>query len=88
VKKFRDANPDYVEGKPCVYVGMTSKTPKERFEQHQRGFKAARFVKKYGIRLKPRQFEQHNPMTFEDARKMEIEIARRRRKKGWGVWQN
>ena len=30
-KKFREANPDYEEGKPCVYVGMTNKTPEERF---------------------------------------------------------
>ncbi|HJO57135.1 MAG TPA: AAA family ATPase, partial [Nitrospinaceae bacterium] len=86
-KKFRNENPDYKEGKPCVYVGMTSKTPEARFEQHKRGFKANRFVKKFGIRLRPRDFERHNPMTFEDACKMEIEIARRRKKRGYGVWQ-
>mgnify|MGYP001227279548 CR=1 FL=1 len=88
VKKFRDANPDYKEGKPCVYVGRTARTPKERLAQHKRGFKAAKFVRRYGIRLKPRQFAKHNPMTFDDARKMEKEKARRLRKKGWGVWQN
>jgi hypothetical protein len=25
--RFRRANPDYVTGKPCVYVGMTGLTP-------------------------------------------------------------
>ena len=38
-KKFRDANPDYKEGKPCVYVGMTSKTPEERFQLHKEGYR-------------------------------------------------
>ena len=36
-KKFREANPDYVDDSPCVYVGVTSKTPEERFEQHKSG---------------------------------------------------
>ena len=26
-KKFRDANPAYVDGKKCFYVGMTGRTP-------------------------------------------------------------
>ena len=24
IKKFKDKNPDYIEGKPCVYVGQVS----------------------------------------------------------------
>ena len=44
-KKFKDANPDYIEGSPCVYVGMTSKSPEERFKQHKEGHKASRIVK-------------------------------------------
>ncbi len=53
-KKFREANPDYVDSSPCVYVGMTSKSPEERFKQHKEGHKAARIVKQFGTRLKPR----------------------------------
>jgi len=87
-KKFRMANPDYVEGKPCVYVGMTARSPEERFQQHKQGFKSARLVKKYGMRLKPRLYRIHNPMTYEEACKMEAEKARRLRKRGYGVWQN
>ena len=45
LKKFREANPDYQEGKPCVYVGMTGKTPTERFEQHKEGYKANNYAK-------------------------------------------
>ena len=33
-KKFREKNPNYKPGKPCVYVGMTGKSPEERFQQH------------------------------------------------------
>ena len=29
--KFRRCNPDYVDGKPCVYVGMTGLDPDLRF---------------------------------------------------------
>lgn len=36
--KFRNANPQYNGSMQCVYVGMTSKTPAERFEQHKTGF--------------------------------------------------
>ena len=36
-KKFRDANPDYIDGKKCFYVGMTGRTPQERFLQHKSG---------------------------------------------------
>ena len=87
-KKFRTANPGYEEGQPCVYVGMTVRTPEERFDQHKRGYKSARFVRNFGLRLKPRQYRSLNPMTFEEARQMEVEKARRLRKRGYGVWQN
>ena len=87
-KKFREANPDDVKGRPCVYVGMTSKTPEERFEQHKSGYKSSRIVKQFGLRLKPRQYQSLNPMSRDDAAEMEFEKARRLRKKGWGVWVN
>lgn len=87
-RKFAEMNPNYIPGKPCVYVGMTARSPEERFEQHISGYKAARIVKKYGVHLKPRQFRSHNPMTYDEAKKMEVLKARRLREKGWGVWQN
>jgi predicted GIY-YIG superfamily endonuclease len=87
-KKFREANPDYVESSPCVYVGMTSKSPEERFTQHKEGYKAARIVKQFGIGLKPRHYKSHNPMSRDEASKMEFEKARRLRKRGWGVRVN
>jgi predicted GIY-YIG superfamily endonuclease len=86
-RKFLEANPGYVAGKPCVYVGMTTRTPETRFAQHKSGYKAARFARRYGTRLKPRQYRRHNPMTREEAKLMEVEKARRLRNRGWGVWQ-
>ena len=87
-RKFREANPDYVDDSPCVYVGMTSKTPEERFEQHKSGYRSSRIVKQFGIRLKPRQYQSLNPMSRDEAAEMEFEKARRLRKKGWVVWVN
>jgi hypothetical protein len=50
LQKFREANPDYDPTKPCVCVGMTARSPEERFQQHLSGYKAARFTKRYGVR--------------------------------------
>jgi hypothetical protein len=86
-KRFLEANPTYLPGKLCVYVGMTARSPEERFEQHLRGYKSARYVRKYGQRLRPRLFRSHNPMTYEEACAMEREKARRLRNRGYGVWQ-
>ena len=36
-RRFVERNPDYRGGSPCVYIGMTSRTPEERFEQHKSG---------------------------------------------------
>jgi len=87
-KKFREANPDMREGKGCLYVGMTSRTPEERFEQHKRGYKSARYVRQYGKWLRKRLYSKYNPMTKEEASIMEGELARRLRKRGYGVWWN
>ncbi|SVB01842.1 uncharacterized protein METZ01_LOCUS154696, partial [marine metagenome] len=34
LKKFKERNPNYVDGKPCVYVGQSSLKPEARFKQH------------------------------------------------------
>ena len=86
-KKFLEANPEFDENKPCVYVGMTGLTPEVRFDQHKRGYKSNKYAKKYGIRLRPRLYAVHNPMTYEEACDMEKEKARRLRNRGYAVWQ-
>ena len=87
-RKFKEANPDYIPGKPLAYVGMTSRTPQERFEQHKTRYKSARLVRKFGVRLKPRQYTSLNPMTYNEAVKMEKLKTKQLRKRGWGVWSN
>jgi hypothetical protein len=85
--KFRRCNPDYDLARPCVYVGMTGQSPDIRFDKHKAGLKANRYVKKYGIRLMPELYEVYNPMPYEAALDMEIELAIHLREKGYGVWQ-
>ncbi len=71
--------------KPCVYVGMTGLPVDHRFENHKNGYKSAWVVKKYGIRLMPELYEHLNPMPFEAAAQMEIELAEDLRAQGYTV---
>ena len=80
---FRKANPDYQHGKPFVYVGMTGLDPDLRFDRHMAGVQA----KRYGLRLMPELFEVYNPMPYEAAREMEVELAIGLRQSGYAVWQ-
>jgi hypothetical protein len=85
--RFRRANPDYDATKPCVYVGMTGLTPEARFAKHKLGIRANSFVEHYGLRLLPRLYAYANPMPYEAAREMEVELAIALREEGYGVWQ-
>ena len=51
-KKFLEKNLDMKKGKLCVYVGSTGIDPQQRFEQHKRGYKANKYVKKFGTCLR------------------------------------
>jgi hypothetical protein len=87
--RFRQKNPDYDHRKPCVYVGQTAKSPKERFRQHLAGIRSNRYVYKYGIRLRPRLYEKINPLPDrEKAERKEALVGQRLRKRGYGVWWN
>ncbi len=86
-KKFVKANPDYQPGKPCVYVGMTGLDPDLRFDRHMAGIQSNQYVQKFGLQLLPELYEAHNPMPYEDARYMEVDLAIRLREAGFGVWQ-
>ncbi len=85
--RFRRANPGYDVMKPCVYVGMTGLSPDVRFDKHKAGLQANRFVERYGLRLMPELYEVYNPMPYDGARDMEVELALSLRAKGYGVWQ-
>lgn len=85
--RFKKSNPDYVLGKPCVYVGMTGLNPDVRFDKHKAGIQSNRYVLKYGLRLRPDLYEVFNPMPYDAARDMEVELGIGLREKGYGVWQ-
>jgi hypothetical protein len=85
--RFRKANPGYVTGKPCVYVGMTGLDPDVRFDKHKAGIQSNRFVKQFGLRLLPELYELYNPLSYEHARDLEVELAIDFREAGYGVWQ-
>ncbi|MET0335256.1 MAG: hypothetical protein ABW190_13365 [Rhizobacter sp.] len=85
--RFRAANPEHQLGKPFVYVGMTGLDPDVRFDKHKAGIQANRYVQEHGVRLLPQVYEVYNPMPYEGAKEMEVELAISLREKGWGVWQ-
>ena len=85
--RFVRANPDYEPGMPCVYVGMTGLDPDLRFDKHKAGIQANRYVMRYGLRLLPRLYAVYNPMPYDGARDMEVELAIGLREQGYGVWQ-
>lgn len=84
-RKVRAANPDRDRKKPCVYVGMTGLTPGERFSNHKTGIKAASAVERYGIRLLPELYAHLNPMPFDAAAQMEMDLAEDLRRAGYTV---
>jgi hypothetical protein len=85
--KFRKANREYDLRKPCVYVGMTGLDPDVRFDKHKAGIQSNRYVRRYGLRLLPELYECYNPMPYDAARDMEVELAIGLREDGYGVWQ-
>jgi hypothetical protein len=86
-KKFADENPNRDPAKLCLYVGMTGRTPEERFEQHLEGIRSSKYPHKHGQHLLPKLFERHNSMTFEDACAMKVELAKELRSQGHAIWQ-
>ncbi|WP_273567260.1 ribose-5-phosphate isomerase [Maribacter halichondriae] len=95
-RKFREANPQFNGVLECLYVGMTSKTPKERFEQHKKGALSKKghnlsssIVKKYGGYLRPSLYNHIPPMSSRaEALKMEEKLALELRRKRYAVWFN
>lgn len=95
-KRFREANPQFNGVLECLYVGMTSKTPKERFEQHKTGYinkkghkLSSAIVKKYGSYLRPSLYNHIDTLDSRaEALKMEEKLALALRRKRYAVWFN
>jgi hypothetical protein len=87
-RKFRELNPRYVPGRPCVYVGLTGLTPERRFRNHKAGYKANPFVRDYGWHLRPDLYPDGNPFPYAEGMRQEAFVARELRGLGYGVWQH
>ena len=74
------------DGKAGYYVGMTGLTPERRFANHKAGIKSASVVRKYGERLVPVLYEHLNPLPYDEALRMEGELAESLRKRGFVVF--
>ena len=94
--KFRAANPQFNGVLQCLYVGMTSKSPKERFQQHKSGFRnkkgyklSSNIVERYGLYLRPSLYNHIEPVaTRSEALKMEELLAKELRRQRYAVWYN
>jgi predicted GIY-YIG superfamily endonuclease len=95
--KFRAANPQFNGVLQCLYVGMTSKSPAERFKQHKTGYVnkkghkiSANIVQKYGTYLRPSLYDHINlkSMTRQQALIMEEKLALDLRRQRYAVWFN
>ena len=87
LKRFLEKNPNYQDAKAPLYVGMTGLTPEQRFDNHKAGHKANRYVRDYGIRLRPDMYQTYNPMTYKQAVAIEAALADDLRREGHAVWQ-
>ena len=65
---------------------MTGLPVDHRFENHKNGYKASRYVRRYGVRLLPELFAHLNPMPFEAAVEMEKDLAEDLRNAGYTVF--
>ena len=94
--RFRTANPQFNGVLECLYVGMTSKTPKERFQQHKTGYRnkkgyklSSNIVQKYGLYLRPSLYNHIDPLlSRSEALKMEEKLALELRRQRYAVWFN
>jgi hypothetical protein len=94
-RRFREANPQYNGVLECLYVGQTSKPPKDRFLQHKTGARSAKghklssdIVRKYGLYLRPSLYQNIGPLSREEALGVEKGLALELRRKGYAVWTN
>jgi predicted GIY-YIG superfamily endonuclease len=86
-KEFRDANPNYIEGMPCVYVGITIHDPGDRYEQHKTGYKCSKYPRKFGVELALDLIDGFEEAGLADEEK-EAALADWLRDQGYAVWQN
>ena len=86
-KEFRQANLGYIEGMPCLYVGITIHQPGDRFEQHKSGYRSSKYPRQYGVELALELIEGFDAEGLSDEEKEEG-LADWLRDQGCAVWQH
>jgi len=86
-REFRAANPGYLDGMPCVYVGMTIHEPGDRFRQHKVGYRSSRYPRRFGVELAQELLEGFDAQGLPET-EHEVALADWLRGQGFGVWQN
>jgi predicted GIY-YIG superfamily endonuclease len=87
LKEFRQENPGYIEGMPCVYVGMTIHDPGDRFEQHKAGYRSSKYPRRYGVELALELIDGFDGEGLNNNER-EAALADWLRDQGCAVWQN
>ena len=100
--KFAEANPNYQQGNPLIYVGMTGKSISERFKEHtdpncSTYNKGSKIMKKYGVKefaeadssiLLGHQCIGRENLTYGEALQNEKLYGEWLRSQGYAVWWN
>ena len=86
-RDFREANPDYLDGMPCLYVGITIHEPGDRFEQHMVGYRSSKYPKRYGVELALDLLDGFDDTGLREEER-EPALAEWLRRQGCAVWQN
>lgn len=85
--EFLKKNPRWNPDKPAFYVGMTSLSPQERFEQHHSGSKnPSRIAHEYGLSLRMDVVTDKRVTRRKWAMEGERRLVRNLRAQGFGAW--
>lgn len=87
VREFRQQNIAYIEGMPCVYVGMSIHEPGDRFQQHMLGYRSSKYPRNYGVELALELIEDFDDRGILESER-EAALATWLRAQGFAVWQN
>ena len=74
-RAFVDQNPNLAPDTVCLYVGMTGLSPEDRFASHKDGYKANRYVQRYGVKLMPELYAGLKPRAASQSLNVELSAS-------------
>ena len=74
-------------GRDVRLTDARTRTPEERFEQHKAGYRSSKWVRRFGVRLRPRLYRNYNPIaTREEAIAIEKRLGEKLAARGYTVF--